>query len=135
MKRAFLDTNVLIRYATADIPEKAARAEKLLQEAEAGKLKLVLNVLIVAETVWVLESYDFAKKDIAAFLLTLLGVPNIEVPQKRAVAEALGLYENKNIDFVDAYSVVYMKHRKIRPIYSYDKKHMRRISWMELREP
>lgn len=135
MRRAFLDTNVLIRYATADIPEKAASAERLLKEAQEGKIKLVANVLIIAETIWVLESYDFQKRDINAFLMTILSIPNIEVSQKRLIEEALGVYEAHNIDFVDAYSAVYMRRKKIRPIYSFDKKHMKRIPWIDLLEP
>ncbi len=135
MKRAFLDTNVLIRYATADIPEKAARAERLLKEAQEGKIKLITNVLIIAETIWVLESYAFPKGDITAFLMTILSIPNIEVLQKRLIEEALGVYEAQNIDFVDAYSVVCTKRMKIKPIYSFDKKHMKMIPWIELLEP
>jgi predicted nucleic acid-binding protein len=50
---AWLDTNVLIRRLTGDPPEQAARATRLLARAE----RLLLADLIVAEVVYVLESF------------------------------------------------------------------------------
>ena len=50
---AFVDTNVLIRHLTGDPPDQAARATRLLSEAD----RLLLPDLIMAETVYVLESF------------------------------------------------------------------------------
>jgi predicted nucleic acid-binding protein len=51
--RAFLDTNVLIRHLTGDPPELATRATAALASAE----RLLLTDLVLAECVYVLESF------------------------------------------------------------------------------
>ncbi|MBW3641154.1 MAG: PIN domain-containing protein, partial [Actinobacteria bacterium] len=49
---AFVDTNILVRHLTGDPPELAARAAAYLR----AEPELLLTDLIVAETVYVLES-------------------------------------------------------------------------------
>jgi len=39
-ERAFIDTNLFLRYLTNDIPEEADRVENLLERAEAGEITL-----------------------------------------------------------------------------------------------
>ena len=51
--RAFCDTNILVRHLTGDPPAMAARATRFLAEAN----ELLLVDLIVAEVVYVLESF------------------------------------------------------------------------------
>jgi predicted nucleic acid-binding protein len=59
---AFVDTTVLIRHLTGDPPDQAARATHLLSEAD----QLLLPDLIVAETVYVLESsYEVPRARVA----------------------------------------------------------------------
>lgn len=50
---AFVDTTVLVRHLTQDPPEMAARATAYLR----SESELFLADLIVAETVYVLESF------------------------------------------------------------------------------
>ncbi|MGI8801667.1 MAG: PIN domain-containing protein [Solirubrobacteraceae bacterium] len=50
---AVIDTNVLVRHLTGDPPEMAARATKLLIEAD----DLILTDRVLAECVYVLESF------------------------------------------------------------------------------
>jgi len=51
---AFIDTNILVRHLTGDPPDMAERATAYL----AGATELLLADLIVAETVYVLESFS-----------------------------------------------------------------------------
>lgn len=53
----FVDTNVFLRFLTNDVPEQAAAVEGLFRRAAAGEVRLVTNTMVVAEIVWVLESY------------------------------------------------------------------------------
>ncbi len=62
---AFVDTNVLIRHLTGDPPDLAARATAFL----AGADELLLPDLIVAEIVYVLESYYEVPTDEVARLV------------------------------------------------------------------
>ena len=59
---AFVDTNVLVRHLTGDPPEMAGRATAYLR-AEA---ELLLTDLVVAETVYVLESFYEAPRTAVA---------------------------------------------------------------------
>jgi uncharacterized protein len=38
IERAFIDTNLFLRYLTNDIPEQADRVEELLQRAALGEI-------------------------------------------------------------------------------------------------
>ncbi|MDO8186855.1 PIN domain-containing protein [Conexibacter sp. JD483] len=62
---AFLDTNVIVRHLTGDPPEQAARATAVLATAE----RLLLSDLIVAECVYVLQSfYEVGRARIAELM-------------------------------------------------------------------
>ncbi len=50
---AFVDTNILVRHLTADPPDQARRATDFL----AAGHQLMLADLVVAETIYVLESF------------------------------------------------------------------------------
>ena len=48
---------------------------------------------------------------------------------------ALSVYEEKNMDFADAYNAVFMHENDISTILTYDKKHFGRIPWLKRLEP
>ena len=54
---AVLDTNLLVRYLTEDEPAKADAVENLLDKASRGEVRLVIPSVVMAELVWVLESF------------------------------------------------------------------------------
>jgi predicted nucleic acid-binding protein len=62
---AFLDTNVLIRHLTGDPPGQARRATAFLGRAE----ELLVPDLIIAEVVYVLESFYEVKRQRVAELV------------------------------------------------------------------
>ncbi len=68
---AFIDINILVRHLTGDPPEMAARSTRFLADAD----QLYLADLIVAETVYVLESFYWAPRDqIATAMRSLLSM-------------------------------------------------------------
>ena len=52
-----VDTNVLVRFFTGQPREMAAKAKALVAAADAGEVVLELLPVIVAETVYTLESF------------------------------------------------------------------------------
>ncbi len=131
----FVDANIFLRFLTNDHREKTDRCEKLFKEAVEGNFTLYTSELVIAELVWTLESfYKFPKKEIGSKLELLLNTPNLEVRDKDILLEALLIYREKNIDFIDAYNGVFMKYNLIKEIYSYDKD-MDRISVIKRLEP
>ena len=136
MKSCFIDTNLFIRYFTNDDPEKADRVEKLLAEAAKGKLKLVTTEMVIAEIVWVLESaYSLKNTDITPLIRGILATPGIEVINSIQVARAIELYESINIDFIDGYIAAVMEKQGITELYSFDRKHISRITGISRKEP
>ncbi len=136
MKSCFVDTNLFIRYLTNDDPAKADKVEKLLDDAAAGKLKLVTTEMVMAEIVWVLESgYSLKNSDIAPLVRGILATPGLEVINAPLVGRAVELYETVNIDFIDGYITAVMEQRGITELYSFDRKHISRIKKVVRLEP
>ena len=136
MNRCFVDTNLFIRYFTNDHPILADRVEQLLDDAAAGSVQLVTTELVMAESVWVLESsYHLNHAQIAPLIRGILATPGMEVINGDLVGKALVMYELQNIDFVDAYIAALMEKQGIKDIYSYDKKHLSRVKTIQRKEP
>ena len=47
----FVDTNIFIRYLTADIPDKADACDKLFKRTISGKIELFTTDLVIAEII------------------------------------------------------------------------------------
>ena len=136
MKTCFIDTNLFIRYLTNDDPQKADRVEKLLEQAKSGKIRLVTAELVIAEVVWVLESaYGLKSNEIAPMIKAILGTPGLEVTNKALVGKALNHYLVYNIDFIDGYIVALMERMNIPEVYSFDKKHLQKVTKIRRLEP
>jgi predicted nucleic-acid-binding protein len=136
MNRCFVDTNLFIRYLTNDDPKLADRVEQLLDDAAAGSVQLVTTELVMAESVWVLESsYRLTHAQVAPLIRGILATPGMDVINGDLVGKALVLYELQNIDFVDAYIAVLMEKQGIKDIYSYDRKHLSRVKTINRKEP
>ena len=99
----WVDANVLLRFLTGDPPELAGRASGLLENAERQGVPLRVHPVVVAETVWVLQSfYGYSKGEISGALTALLEQPSLRVEGARVVARALETMASGNVDFADA---------------------------------
>lgn len=115
---AWLDTNVLIRHLTGDPPEQAARATRLLARAE----QLLLADLIVAEVVYVLESfYEVPRSRVAELVRAIIAFPAIGVADVPLMLRALEVYEVHRLDFADAYLVAIAETSGVDTVVSFDK--------------
>jgi len=61
-KPRVIDANIILRFLTNDIPEKAAACEALLQKVEAGQEEVFLPDLVIADIVWTLEKFYRVEK-------------------------------------------------------------------------
>lgn len=135
-EKVVIDTNLLVRYLTEDDPQKAKAVDALLSRAEKGELKILIPSIVVAELVWVLESfYRMRSHRISELVEAILSTPGIEVTEKLIIASALQLYRIKNIDFIDAWIMEFARHRGIKTIYTFDTKHFRNVSEIETKRP
>lgn len=131
----FLDTNIFIRFLTDDVPEKVDACEEIFKKAVEKQEILFTTDLVIAEIVWVLESfYELPKNEIQDKVEKILNTPNLICPHKDLILSALILYSEKNIDYIDAYNALILKENGIEELYSYDK-HYDRIDWLTRLEP
>jgi predicted nucleic-acid-binding protein len=99
----WVDANVMLRFLTGDPPELAGLASGLLEEAERDGIPLRVHSVVVAETVWVLQSfYGYSKGEISGVLVPLLEHPALRVESSRTVVRALEAMADSNVDFADA---------------------------------
>jgi len=131
----FLDTNIFIRFLTDDVPEKVDACEEIFKKAVEKQETLFTTDLVIAEIVWVLESfYELPKNEIQDKVEKILNTPNLICPHKDLILSALILYSEKNIDYIDACNALILKENGIEELYSYDK-HYDRIDWLTRLEP
>jgi predicted nucleic acid-binding protein len=131
----FVDTNVFLRFLVNDDPAQADACEALFRNAIAGDEALCTSEMVIAEIIWVLESYyELKKADIRESVEKILNTRNLDCPNSEIIISALSIYVEKNIDFIDAFNAFILKRDEINEIYSYDK-HFDRVDWIKRIEP
>lgn len=101
----FLDTNIFLRFLTADDARKAAACRKLIRRGMEGEVELATHPLILAEVVWVLESYyELPRQEIAQKLDLIMNTPNLVVADAGPFSRAIELYLGSNLDLTDCFS-------------------------------
>lgn len=74
-----IDTNILVRFLVRDDEKQARLVYGRLKRAEAKKEALLVPLLVVLETIWVLESiYDVSRNEILDSLDELLLMPVLQ---------------------------------------------------------
>ena len=115
---AFVDTNILVRHLTGDPPAMAKRATAFL----ANQPELYLSDLIVAETVYVLESFYKAPRDqVANAMRSLIAMRSMITVDAALLLRAIEVYEVDRLDFAEAYLVACAETAGIGAIASFDK--------------
>ena len=127
---AFVDTNVLVRHLTGDPPAMAERATALL----ASEPELYLADLVVAETVFVLESFYKAPRDQVATAMRSLIAMRSMVTVDPLLLRAIEVYEVDRLDFAEAYLVACAESTGIGRIASFDRT-IDRVQTVERIEP
>ena len=93
-----IDTNILIRYLTADDPIQYEQVMKLLGSSQSA----YISPIVWVETVWVLTNfYGISRERQCEKLVELLEIQTFQVDSSTAVANAIKSYQN-GYDFADA---------------------------------
>ena len=128
---AFVDTNILIRHLTGDPEDTAGRATVYL----ATELQLLLTDLVVAETVYVLESfYEVPRDRVADAVRSLVAFESIVCVDPALLLRAIEVYETERIDFAEAYLVACAESTGVARIASFDRS-LDRVRTIERVEP
>ena len=97
-----LDTNVLIRFLVRDDERQAETIYRIFKQAESDKEILFVPLLVVLETVWVLESvYDIPRQDILDSINELILMPILEFEAQSAVLNFVTSARETKMDLPD----------------------------------
>lgn len=131
----FVDTNIFLRFLVNDIPQQADACEAIFRKAVAGEEALYTTDMVIAEIVWVLESYyELSRSEVRTKVEKILNTQNLDCDNRERIIHALSLYEEKRIDYIDAYNACILRLKAIDEIYSHDK-HYDRLNWFRRIEP
>jgi len=128
---AFVDTNIIVRHLTGEPPDMASRATAHL----AAEPELFLADLIVAETIYVLESFSKTpRSQIATAMRSLVALRSVVTVDPALLLRALEVYELDRIDFAESYLVACAESSGVNRIASFDRS-IDRVGTIERIEP
>ncbi|MEA1953840.1 MAG: PIN domain-containing protein [Campylobacterota bacterium] len=100
---SLIDTNVIIRFLAADVEELHLESVEILNKIYNNELKVEILGEVIMEVLFVMKRGYKEPKDVTVKslkeILSLRGVVNKD---KYILLEALTMFCDKNIDFVDA---------------------------------
>jgi predicted nucleic-acid-binding protein len=100
-----VDTNILVRFLTADDPKQAKMARRVMETGD-----IFIGVTVILETEWVLRAgYGFTPNVIATGLRGIGGLPGITIEEPAVVAQALD-WMIEGMDFADALHLTRSNH-------------------------
>jgi predicted nucleic acid-binding protein len=110
-----VDTNIVVRYLTADHPEQFAKASALIQGED-----LYVCTTVLLETEWVLRrGYRFGRGQIITALTAFAGLPRVTLEDPALSAKALE-WTRSGLDFADALHLA--KARNCEAFVSFDQR-------------
>lgn len=119
-RRRLIDTNVIIRYLVQDHPRHAKVANKLFEACDRQEVVLVVLPAVLAECVFLLQSfYQQTRPDIADVLTNLIKIRGVEITELSIHVDALHRYANTNLHFVDCLLAAHAADNQL-PLASFD---------------
>jgi predicted nucleic-acid-binding protein len=118
-----LDTNVLVRFLVKDNAEQAQQVYRLFKETENQQQRLFVPVLVVLETIWVLQAvYDVDDQDILAALNNLLMMPVLLFEATPVLHAFIGAAKGANYDLADLLIAQSARGLNCESVLTFDKK-------------
>jgi predicted nucleic-acid-binding protein len=97
-----LDTNALIRLLTEDDAAQAAAVRKRLAALDAVAESVLLNNMVLVETLWTLRKlYGFERAALLGLLEKLLSASTFCFEDRATVSQAVALFTSGAADFSD----------------------------------
>jgi len=98
-----IDTNIIIRFLIGDHKEHLIESTRIFEEIELGNLQVEILDVVLMEVLFVLTKfYDLPKSDVVTDLKAILALEGVINSNKVILFDALSLFVDKNVDFVDA---------------------------------
>ena len=101
-KRRLIDTNLIVRYLVQDHAKHAKAAGRIFEACDSGEVLLVILPAVLAECVFVLQSfYGHSRTNIAFALSRIISSPGVEISETAVHLDALERYRRTKVHFVD----------------------------------
>lgn len=101
-KRILIDTNLIVRYLVQDNEKQARIAGRFFEACDRGELTIVILPVVLAECVFVLESfYAHPRPAIASALSALISSARIQIDSPAIHRDALDRFRKTKAHFVD----------------------------------
>lgn len=117
-----VDTSVVVRYLTGDIPDLAERAARLLD----GPEPMALHSIVLVETAFVLEKvYRVPRAEVVDALVELLQKKNLrllDLPKEEAILALLLARPSGRVSYADALLWATAKSRGAERLYTFDER-------------
>ena len=118
-----LDTNVLVRFLVRDDKKQAEIVYRLFKRAESRNDPFFVPLLVVLETIWVLESvYEISREEIRGSLQKLLLMPILIFEAQSALQRTLASAQTNKIDLADLLIAHSAKFSNCDGVLTFDKK-------------
>lgn len=116
-----LDTNILVRFVTADDPAQHGVAKRLLARLTSEDQAFVGRE-VALELVWVLErGYRFGRAEIVEAMEGLLRAPELHFEQADDLVVALERYRGSRRDVADLLIVAAARRAEALPLMTFDR--------------
>jgi predicted nucleic-acid-binding protein len=124
MKTYFIDTNAILRFLLKDVEEQAKKTKFLFQKAEKNEIKIFIIAEVIAEIIYILTKYYALPKNECVYIVKELlqnNYINIANLEKQTLFDAVNIFEESGLDFVDSLLIVHAKNNNSE-LFTFDKK-------------
>lgn len=103
MMKYFVDTNVFLRTLVKEDADSFNDCVKFLRGVKENKWPAVSAPIVLAEAAWTLGSYyRFPKAAVIKGIQSIINIRGLAIGGDHQMADALDLYGNNSIKFIDA---------------------------------
>ena len=118
-----LDTNVLVRFLVKDDEQQAKTVYRLFKQAESKAEAFFIPILVVLETVWVLEAvYETTRQEILDSIDELLMMPILEFEAQSAIRSFISSARENKTDLSDLLIAHCAKYSGCDSVITFDKR-------------
>ena len=118
-----LDTNVLVRFLVKDDERQSKIVYNAFKQAETDKNTFFVPLLVVLETLWVLDSvYNIARNNIIDSINEILLMPILKFEAQATIQRFIFLARENKIDLSDVLIACSAKLSGCKCVLTFDKK-------------
>lgn len=118
-----LDTNVIVRFLVRDDEKQAQAVYARFKKAESNRETLFIPLLVMLETIWVLESaYNRSREEILYAIEDMKNMPILEFEEDQVIQNLLSDGRKSGIDLSDLLIALAAKRGGCQTGITFDKK-------------